>query len=295
MLLLILLGFLAPTACVRSIAVNVAANALSGSGGSFAEDDDPELIREAVPFGLKINEALIQAAPDNEKLLLAASAGFTQYAYAFLQQDAERLDEEKPEASRALLARCRKLYARALEYGLRGLEVRHEGFREGFEKDRATALAPCELDDVPLLYWTAAAWGAQISITKTDAKLLGQLPDVEALAARALALDEAWNDGALHEFFLSYEAAKTDRDKLKRAKRHYDRALQLQGGKKVSPYVGWAESVSVQQQNKKEFLALLDKAIAFNVDEAPRFRLVNLISQDRARRLKARVDDLFAE
>jgi predicted anti-sigma-YlaC factor YlaD len=40
---------------------------------------------------------------------------------------------------------------------------------------------------------------------------------------------------------------------------------------------------------------MLDKALSFNPDEEPRFRLVNLIAQRRARWLKSRADDLFLE
>ena len=284
-----------PTGCVRSLAINAAADALTGTGGSFQSDDDPELVRDAIPFGLKVNESLIDAAPGNPKLLLAAAANFTQYAYAFLQQDADRLDEKDPEQAKHLLGRARRMYARARGYGILGLEARHEGFTAKLEKDRAAAVADCGKDDVPLLYWTAAAWAAEISITKTDAKLLGHLPDVDALIARALELDEAYASGSIHEFYVSWEAAKTDRDHVKRAKAHFDRALELADGKRMSPYLAWAEGIDVAQQNKKEFLQLVDKVLAFNPDEAPRFRLVNLITQDRARRVKARVDDLFAE
>jgi hypothetical protein len=281
--------------CVRAIAINTAADALSGSGGGFATDDDPELIRDAAPFGLKTTESLIEAAPVHAKLLLAACSGFTQYAYAFVQQDAERLDEKDPDRAKQLLARARRLYARARRYGMRGLDAEVDGFSADFAKDRAAAVARCGTDEVPLLYWTAAAWGAQIAISKNDARLLGDQPEVEALMTRALALDEAWGAGSIHEFFVSWEAAKSDRDHVARAKRHFDRAIAIARGRKLAPYVAWAEGIDVQQQNKKEFIAMLDKAIAFDCDEAPEFRLANLITQDRARRLRARVEDLFAD
>jgi predicted anti-sigma-YlaC factor YlaD len=59
--------------------------------------------------------------------------------------------------------------------------------------------------------------------------------------------------------------------------------------------VSWAESVAIQKQDRKLFDELLDKVLAFDVDEEPLFRLVNLISQRRARFLKAHVDDYFLE
>lgn len=53
--------------------------------------------------------------------------------------------------------------------------------------------------------------------------------------------------------------------------------------------------VAVAAQDRKLFDAELDRALAFDADSEPRFRLANLISQQRARRLKARASDLFLE
>jgi hypothetical protein len=242
-------------------------------------------------------EGLIDAAPDNAKLLTAASSGFTEFAYAFVQQDADRLDEKDPPESRRLLARAKKLYARARRYGMRGLEAREPGFGAAFEKDRKAALAMCEKGDVPLLYWTASAWAAQISISKDDATLLGDLPQMESLMNRALALDESWGAGSIHEFFISYDGGRPESagGSAARAKQHFDRAVALSHGRRMTPYLAYAEGVCEQKQDKKQFLELVDKVLAFPIDEAPEIRLVNLIAQDRARRLKGRVDDLFAD
>lgn len=66
------------TGCsIRKIALNKLGNALAGSGTSFASDDDPQLIRDAVPFSLKLMESLLAENPRHGPLLLAASRGFT--------------------------------------------------------------------------------------------------------------------------------------------------------------------------------------------------------------------------
>jgi predicted anti-sigma-YlaC factor YlaD len=283
--------------CVRSIAINAAADALAGSGGAFARDDDPRLVRDAIPFALKTIEGLVDAAPEHPGLLLSAASGFTQYAYAFVRRDAELLDEERPSEAKPVYARARKLYRRARAYGMRGLDVHAEGFAAEFRRDRRSALARLEAGAVPLLYWTAVAWAAEISISKDDAKVLGEQPDMEALMARALALDPDWGEGAIHEFYIAYDGGRSEAigGSVARAKDHYDAALRLSKGRRVGPHVSWAESVEVQRQDKKKFLELLDRALAYDVDESPETRLVNILSQERARWLKGRVEDLFAE
>jgi hypothetical protein len=180
---------------------------------------------------------------------------------------------------------------------MRGLDALHEGFAARFEKDRKTALGELGKDDVPLIYWTAAAWAAQISISKNDALLLGDLPAMEALMARALALDEAWGAGAIHEFYVSYEGGRSEASggSVKRAREHLERALALSRGRKIAPLVAWAEGPAVIAHDRKAFDTYLDRALAFDPDRAPEYRLANLIAQDRARRLKARVSDLFAD
>ena len=279
------------------MAVNAAASALSGGGNLFAADDDPQLVREATPFGLKTIEGLVEAAPDNEDLRLSAASGFTQYVFAFVLEDAHRLEPTDPDRAEELRLRAQKLLDRARRHGLAGLEVEHEGLAAGLRKDPARALAETDEDEVGLLYWTAAAWGMRISISKDDMDLLGDLPVVEALARRALALDEDYDAGAIHELLVSLEAGKGDLlgGSLEAAKAHLDRALALTGGKRIGVLLTWAESVAVSRQDRAEFDAYLERVLAFDPDSEPKYRLANLIAQDRARRLKARVGDLFLE
>jgi len=277
--------------CTR-VLTSAAGRALAADGTLFAAEDDPELVRQALPFGLKTLEGLLLQAPEDDRLLLAAAAGFTQYAYAFVQQDAEFRADKDPAAARDGLARARRLYARARDYGLRGLEARHRGLAAALAADPAAALAAATRADVPLLYWTGAAWAAHIALSKDDMKAVGQLPRVEALMARALTLDPGWDEGTLHEFQVAYQGAR-GRDGVAEAQRHLQQALSLSGGQKLGPLVAFAESACVAAQDRKGFDAALNRVLAFDADRAPRHRLANLIAQSRARWLQARADDLF--
>src|SRR4030095_2817365 len=95
---------------IRHMAVNKVGDALSGSGSTFASDDDPELVKAAAPFSLKLMESLLNESPRHEGLLLATTSGFTQYGYAFVQQDADELEDKDLEAATALRMRARRLY-----------------------------------------------------------------------------------------------------------------------------------------------------------------------------------------
>ena len=56
-----------------------------------------------------------------------------------------------------------------------------------------------------------------------------------------------------------------------------DRAVSLANGQLASPYVAYAETVSVQKQNHAEFESLLKQALAVDPDSRPEWRLSNII------------------
>ena len=277
------------------MAVNKLGDALAAGGTTFASDDDPELVKAAVPFSLKLMESLLAESPNHERLLFATASGFTQYAYAFVQQDADELEDKNLAAARELRVRARKLYLRARNYGLRGLELKHPGFEKGLRADPKAALRAGKVDDVPLLYWTGASWAAAISISKDNPDLIGDLPIVEALMDRALELNESFEQGAIHSFLVSYEMSRPGAEGKpeERSRKHFERAMELCGQQQAGPLVALAEAVSVKSQNVREFTDLLHRALAINPDARPEWRLVNLVMQRRARWLLSRADELF--
>jgi predicted anti-sigma-YlaC factor YlaD len=283
----------------RSAALSFAADAVAHSGTSYASDDDPELVRDAIPFGLKTMEGLLEENPDHEELLTALASGFTQYGYAFVQADADLADlDGKLDVARAGRDRARRLYLRARDYGLRGLEARREGtaaWLRGGPPDVQKALARMKDDDVPLLYWTASAWALAIAAGKGDMALVAGLHSPVAMMTRALELEEGWSEGALHEFFVVYDATRTAAEGggPERARAHLDRALALSMNKKLGPRVSWAEGVLVQRQDRAEFTRVLEEVVRADPGEVPRYRLANIIAQRRAKALLAHADDLF--
>jgi hypothetical protein len=197
-----MLATIAATGCsIKRFAVNRVGDALAGSGTTFASDDDPDLIQGAVPFSLKMIESLLAESPRHRGLLFAACSNFTQYAYAFVAEDADEMEDQDLDKAMALRARARRLYLRARDYGLRGLEVRHRDFGKAIRANPKAAVALTKRSDVPLLYWTAAAWGLAISVSKDVPELVADQPQVEALIDRALALDEDYDFGAIHGFW----------------------------------------------------------------------------------------------
>lgn len=283
--------------CIKSMAVNALGDALAKGGGTYARDDDPELVKEATAFGLKTMESLLDAEPEHLGLHLAAARGFTQYAYAFLSAEADYLEATHYPRTAELRQRAKKLFVRARRYGLAGLSLLVEDFEARLLKEPAKVLAEVDAEGVGLLYWTAASWAAAVGLDKDDAALASGLDLVELLVKRAVALDPDYEAGSLHDFLLVWDAGRPPAagGSVERARQHMAASLAASKGLRVAPLVSFAEQATTKLKDPKEFDALLQKALAFDVDSAPQYRLANLIAQKRARWLVSIKEDLFLE
>ena len=295
---LALLAALLLSGCsVRKFAINKLGDSLANSGTTFASDNDPEFVGQAIPFSLKLIEGLLAESPKHRGLLFAAASGFTQYSYAYVQQSSEQVETEDVTKSQALRERARNLYLRARDYGLRGLETKHRGFSLSLRENPKAAVRIAKPADVPLLYWTAVAWGAAIALSKDRPELVAEQPQVEAMIDRAYELNRDYEHGAIDQFLISYESARqgVKGDFAARCREHFDRAVSLSSGQLASPYVAYAETVSLPKQNRGEFEMLLKKALAVDPDGRAEWRLSNLVMQRRARWLLSREDELFLD
>ena len=275
-------ALLAVACSPKKYAVDRMASALADSSGVYERDNDPEFVRLAAPSMLKTVEMLLSQSPNHPQLLLTACSGFTQYSYGFLHVEAE-LRAQDAAAAQDLKTRASKMYQRARGYCLHGLEVRHPGLTlKAIGEDPTAALRVTTVQDVPWLYWTAASWGADISISPIPLLRITEIASVRALLNRAKALDEKWEDGAVYEALIAFDglppmlggspaAAKAD----------FDRAMELSDRKSVFAYVALASTVTDAAEKKR----LLEQALAIDVSKLKVRRLTNLIAQRYARAL----------
>jgi predicted anti-sigma-YlaC factor YlaD len=286
-----------PGCSLQKLAVDGLGKALAESSSVYATDDDPDLVGAALPFGLKTIEGLLAQSPHNQGLLLAATSGFTQYSYAFVQTEADFIEDTDLIRAVYLRGRALRLFNRARGYGIRGLEEVQPGFADLLRSDPQKALAKFGKKDVALLYWTAVAWGAAISLDKTNPALSADLPGVEALIRRALELNAEFGAGVLYDFMIVYEGGRPSAGggSVDRARESLTQAVRLSGGRRAAPLVSFAETVDVAIQDRAEFEKLLAQALAINIDDAPDQRLSNVIAQRRARWLLGRMDRLFLD
>ena len=281
---------------INRFAAKTVSNSLTGGVDVYGTDEDPELVRDALPFGLKTMESLLAVVPDHEGLLLTLCKGFTQYSFAFVQAEGDLLENSDYPRATALHERALKLYLRARGYGLRGLEKRYRGISEALRLDPVRGAQRVQKRDLEMLYWTAASWGSAISLGKDRPELLADLPAIRALMDRGLALDEGYEGGAIHEALILLDALPEAMGGSEaRARGHFARAVELSKDSRPSPYVTLATTVSVQKQDRQEFERLLNRALEFDADRDPPQRLTTIVLQRKARALLEREDEFFLD
>lgn len=266
----------------KQMALNRMASALASASSVYETDNDPEFVRVAAPSTLKTVEMLLTQSPNHPELLLTACSGFTQYSYAFLHVESQVRAADASAAS-DLRTRADKMYQRARGYCLRGLQLRHPSLTAtALSADARLALKATTAADVPLLYWTAAAWGAELALAPSRLTRVAELAGVRALLNRAKALDDTWGQGAIYEGLIAFDglppllggspgAARAD----------FDKAMELSDRKSVFAYVALAETISDPAEKRR----LLERALAVDVSTIVSRRLTNLIAQRYARAL----------
>lgn len=328
---LFLMGFLSllvMTSCsIDKMATSMVADAVSSPQGTsvFSSDSDPELVKDALPFALKMYESLLQSDPENRSLLEASAEGFISYANAFIHTPASMLEYKQLDRQKEMLQRARNMYIRGRDYALRSLELAHPGFRAALEEGGGVEqLRKMDAEDLRGLYWAAAGWMGAVSAAGFDMGLLMELPRPVGLAARALALEPGYQEGVLHSLLLEIYGGIPDATMLygsseigsytekvlnsyytrqgldtegltmeEKARFHFERAVSLSQGQAVGPYVALAGSFSVKNQDAREYKNLLNKALDIDIEEYPKRRLENTILQDKARWMLEHIEDKF--
>jgi predicted anti-sigma-YlaC factor YlaD len=294
---------LAALLCAGCVTTLVA-NALTGVGGStvFTGDSDPELVGDALPFAIKIYEALLDATPNHQGLMFMTGSLFVMYANAFVQGPAEMLPLAEWQERSAELARAKRLYLRGSGILYDALEAKYRGFKQAAaqEGNAPGALQPflkkCKKADTGILYWAAAGGMAAYSIDVLDFDLNARIPEWTAMVQRAYELDPDFGGAALDEFLIIFYAALPELlggDK-ERAKYHYQRALEKTGGNSAGAYISYAQMLCIPAQDYETFKDCLEKALAIDPDADISTRLVTTINQRKARWLLDNAHNYFS-
>ncbi|MCL2557478.1 MAG: TRAP transporter TatT component family protein [Treponema sp.] len=265
------------------------ANALTGGGAAdvFTSDSDPELVGDALPFAIKMYEALLHSTPRHQGLMLTTGSLFIMYANAFVHGPADMLPAYEWEERAAALARAKALYLRGHEILLEALEQRYKGFARAAESEEAMRefAGRFRARDVPVLYWAVAGGLAAYSIDVLDFALSTNIPVWNVMIERAYALDPDFGGATLDEFLVLYYASLPEAlgGDVERARFHFELAMEKTGWTSTAALVSYAQAISISERDYETFEARLQMALALDPDDNPSTRLMTILSQRRAR------------
>jgi TRAP transporter T-component len=268
----------------RHLLVKNLADELASQGQ--APEDDLALARDASAFYLKLSESVLRQTPDHLPLAEAVAAGFTQYAYAFVVFEADRLASQDARAAQKLRDRAARLYARAQGHAMAALQARQPGLRAALATSSPPRLAS---DEVGVAYWAAASWGGQIALSKDRPEVVADLPLAVRLASLAYAVQPDHAAGGLATLMGTLEAARPG-GSVAQAEVYFARAAAAGAGRHAGVYVAQAESLALPAGDRPRFEALLRQAL--QVADLHR-DLANAALRERAQWLLASADDLF--
>jgi predicted anti-sigma-YlaC factor YlaD len=271
----------------RQLIVRSLADELAGQGAS--PEDDLVLARESAAFYLKLSESVLRQTPDHVALATGVAAGFTQYAYAFVACEADRIEGRDARAAQRLRLRAARLYLRAQRHAMQALEAAQPGFAAALASSdpaRWPSIAP---QQVGLAYWAAASWGGHISLSKDHPETVADLPLAIRLASLAYRTEPGHGDGALASLMGSFEMARPGGSSTQ-ASLYFDRAIQAGAGLNAGAFVAKAEGLAQPAGDRPAFEALLRQAL----DAADKRQdMANEVMRERARWLLDSADELF--
>jgi len=299
-IILIFCCFFLPSCSINKMAMNAVSDMLAGGGSSdvFTGDSDPELVGDAIPFAIKLYETLLAANPTHQGLMLTTGSLFVMYANAYVQGPAEMLPSYEWETREAEMQRAKSLYLRGYEILYNAMELKYRGFKQAASNmdTLQSFLKKFKKEDVGLIYWAVAGGLSAYSIDIMDFELSGRIQEWNAMIHRAYELDPDFGGATLDEFFVIFYSALPELmgGDIERAKYHFNLTLEKTKGNSAGVYVSYAHSICVPAQDYDTFEDCLLKALAVDVNADTSTRLVNIISQRKARWLLDNAWTLFS-
>lgn len=296
---LLALVTVATSACnFTKLAADQTVSVFAQAAPSFDQEGDVDLARTAALGQLKMFEGLLLVVPDNRELMLLTASSFAGFAFGFLEDDLDTLEEFSPAWEKSH-ARAVDFYGRAIRTGATWLAAEHEEWPAILDAplgELEAHLATLEAEDAPGLFWIGFALANRTNITSDDPSAVVDLPRAKVLMARVVELDEATYHGVAHVVLGSAAASLPPSlgGEPEVARTHFERAVELTGGRYLMTKALYAHYYHARQSRDRDaWRKLLTEVRDAPADLWPAQRLTNSLARIRAERWLAREDEIF--
>jgi hypothetical protein len=248
--------------------------------GAILNQDDPALVESGLPAYLLLVDGLIAQRPESIGLLSAGAQLFALYGSRFAPPD-----------------RAVTLTAKARRHGERAICLAHPPACQwsGAEYSRLVVeLEDVDEKNIAPLYSYAVSWLSNLDATSEDWTAVAELPWVEAVLERTLALDETYENGAVHGYLGILNSLRPPAlgGKPEVAREHFERAMELSGGRDLSIKVEYARRYARLVFDQELHDRLLTEVLNAPVD-APLYTLFNVLAKQEAQTLLATSKEYF--
>jgi hypothetical protein len=284
--------FVLPFALVATLALGGCAGLVQKASDRFADNlgravldqDDPATVRDGLPAYLLLLDSLIVGADKDDPALagtlLSAAKLNGAYAGSFAGDDP---------------ARAQRLSAKAQGYARRATCLRDARLCAALDGDADTFNAAVAAStDAPLLYALAAAWLGTVQANTSDWGAIADLPKIEALLERVVALDPKTDGGQAHVYLGVLNSLRPEAvgGRPEVGRQHFETGLALSDGHNLMAKVLEAEFYARLVFNQELHDRLLNDVLATD-PHSPGFTLINTLAQQRARKLLESGKDYF--
>jgi hypothetical protein len=276
---LLVLVTVMPSLGCQMLASSATTRLAESVSAAVLDQDDAGLVRDGAPAYLIAIDGLIEGDPSNQTLLLAGARLYSAYASAFVADP----------------RRASRLTGRAQSYGNRALCERSDELctaPKATYDDFVAALQTATADDLEALYGFGSAWASWVQANASDWNAIADLPKVQVLMERVVALDDRYEDGGAHLYLgVLYTLRPASLGgKPEKGREHFERSIEISAGKNLMAKVLFASQYARLVFDRPLHDGLLREVI----DADPKVRgytLTNTMAQDRAAELLA--DEYF--
>ncbi len=281
----LLCGMLLCSCGMRKAATAVTAD-ISHKGMIELESEEDVFVARADMLPLiKIMEVLHDGDAHNKKFLSLLTKATGSYAFGFAELEAMRSSATQAEWS----ARAKRFYLKGMNYGFGALSKKkplNEITNAEFEK----LIKNTGKKDAEIVFWTAFNWGSYINMSRDDISVAADLPRVQQMVDRVVAVNPDYMCGIAYAFKGALLAGNPliTGAKPEVARPEFEKAMSMCDGNFLFSKVLYAEWFLKAVNDNVGFKKALEDVISADSTKLPKYRLTNELAKERAKLLLAK-------
>lgn len=253
-------------------------------GAAVLDSEDPATVRDGLPAYLLLLDSLVVGQepgdPGNASLLLAAAKLNGAYAGNFTGDDR---------------VRAQRLAGKAFRYAREATCLSDRPLCAAIDGDPDAFAAVVAGDaNTDAMYVLASSWAGFLQANSEDWGAIADLPKVQALLERVVALDERHDGGQAWVYLGVLNSLRPEAigGKPEQGRQAFEKAIALSGGRNLYAKTLYAEFYARLLFDQALHDRLLNEVLAAD-PKAPGYTLTNTLAQDRARKLLESGKDYF--